>query len=360
MDDNIRCCKRHCYCYSRTSGRTLTLVSLALFVLSTLCFCVANSAAFNLAAVPFDEAYRPLFGDGNLVRSPDGKAVRLLLDRFTGSGFISSSLYQHGFFSANIKLPSDYTAGVCVAFYTSNGDVFEKTHDELDFEFLGNVAGKPWRFQTNLYGNGSTSRGREERYRLWFDPTKEFHRYSILWTPNNIIFYIDEVPIREIVRSDEMGGDFPSKPMSLYATIWDASTWATNGGKYKVNYKYAPFVAEFKDLVLEGCPVNPIQEVPAFVTCAEKDLSLQREDYAVITPVRGSAMRKFRQHYMYYSYCYDTLRYPVPPPECVIIPSEKRRFKDSGRLKFGGSHRRQSRRRSRSPVISVSDDQSDM
>lgn len=73
-------------------------------------------------------------------------------------------------------------------FQTSNGDVFPKTHDELDFEFLGNVAGKPWRFQTNFYGNGSTARGREERYQLWFDPTKQFHRYSILWTSNNIMW----------------------------------------------------------------------------------------------------------------------------------------------------------------------------
>ena len=173
-------------------------------------------------------------------------------------------------------------------------------------------------------------------------------------------FYIDEVPIREVVKRDEMGGDFPSKPMSLYATIWDASSWATNGGKYKVNYKYAPFVAEFKDLVLEGCPVNPIQEVPAAVACAEKNAGLETQDYAVITPERRSAMRKFRQRYMYYSYCYDTLRYSVPPPECVIIPSEKRRFKETGRLKFGGSHRRQSRRRSRAPVTTISDDQSDM
>lgn len=36
-----------------------------------------------------------------------------------GSGFISSDMYQHGFFSALIKLPSDYTAGVVVAFYVS-------------------------------------------------------------------------------------------------------------------------------------------------------------------------------------------------------------------------------------------------
>jgi xyloglucan:xyloglucosyl transferase len=37
----------------------------------------------------------------------------------TGSGFISSDYYLHGFFSASIKLPRDYTAGVVVAFYVS-------------------------------------------------------------------------------------------------------------------------------------------------------------------------------------------------------------------------------------------------
>ncbi|PKU73753.1 putative xyloglucan endotransglucosylase/hydrolase protein 28 [Dendrobium catenatum] len=69
----------------------------------------------------------------------------------------------------------------------SNGDIFEKNHDELDFEFLGNIKGKEWRIQTNVYGNGSTSRGREERYQLPFDPTAESHRYSILWTITNIM-----------------------------------------------------------------------------------------------------------------------------------------------------------------------------
>ncbi|KAL6642555.1 hypothetical protein ACP70R_020736 [Stipagrostis hirtigluma subsp. patula] len=53
--------------------------------------------------------------------------------------------------------------GLVVAFYMSSGDVNEKTHDELDFEFLGNIRGRQWRVQTNVYGNGSTSVGREER-----------------------------------------------------------------------------------------------------------------------------------------------------------------------------------------------------
>lgn len=340
---------KRCRCWF--NGISLFLHPLIISVL-IIFTCMANignvDAAFsNLTTIPFNQGYSPLFGDGNLVRSPDGKGVRLLLDRFTGSGFISSNLYNHGFFSANIKLPSDYTAGICVAFYTSNADVFEKSHDELDIEFLGNTEGKPWRFQTNIYGNGSTNRGREERYRLWFDPTRDFHRYSILWTPQITIFYVDDVPIREVVRREEMGGDYPSKPMSLYATIWDASNWATSGGKYKVNYKYAPFVAEFKDLVLDGCPADPIQQIPAAEACAEKYALLATQDYSVITPQRRAAMRRFRQRYMYYSYCYDSLRYPVPPPECVTIAAERARFKDTGRLKFGGSHKRQSKRRTR-------------
>lgn len=37
----------------------------------------------------------------------------------TGAGFVSQDLYLHGFFSASIKLPADYTAGVVVAFYVS-------------------------------------------------------------------------------------------------------------------------------------------------------------------------------------------------------------------------------------------------
>jgi Glycosyl hydrolases family 16 len=39
-----------------------------------------------------------------------------------GSGFISTDSYQHGFFSASIKLPRGYTAGVVVAFYVSFSD----------------------------------------------------------------------------------------------------------------------------------------------------------------------------------------------------------------------------------------------
>lgn len=311
--------------------------------------------AFNLSTITFEEGYSPLFSDFNIERSPDDRSFRLLLNRFSGSGVISTEYYNYGFFSASIKLPAIYTAGIVVAFYTSNVDTFEKNHDELDIEFLGNVNGQPWRFQTNVYGNGSVSRGREERYRMWFDPSKEFHQYSILWTPKNIIFYVDETPIREVNRNPAMGGDFPSKPMSLYATIWDASSWATNGGKAKVDYKHEPFATELKDLVLEGCIVDPTEQISS-TNCTDRIVKLLAQNYSNMTPGRQKSMKFFRERYMYYSYCYDNIRYPVPPPECVIVQSERDLFKDSGRLrqkmKFGGSHRkhrsgRSSRRRNK-------------
>uniref|UniRef100_A0A7N0V6I8 Xyloglucan endotransglucosylase/hydrolase n=2 Tax=Kalanchoe fedtschenkoi TaxID=63787 RepID=A0A7N0V6I8_KALFE len=328
--------RRHSLSYTTL---LLTFLSLALFTSSI-------AAAFrDLSTVSYDEKFTPLFAEFNIKHREDGDGVDLHLNPYAGSGFISSDMYNYGFFSARIKLPGNHTSGIVVAIYTSNGDVFEKTHDELDIEFLGGAPGRPWRFQTNLYGNGSTNRGREERYTLWFDPSKEFHRYSILWTSRNIIFYVDNVPIREVMNSEEMGADYPSKPMALYATIWDASDWATAGGKYKVDYNFSPFIAQFKDLVLDGCPSDPIQLAGATWECSDAHAELDAADYALITPSRRASMRRFRQKFMYYSYCYDVWRYPVPLPECVIDPVEKERFKESGRLKFGGSHPRPGRQR---------------
>jgi xyloglucan:xyloglucosyl transferase len=91
----------------------LMMLAVALSAASAL-LVVSGS---DVPTIAFDEGFSPLFGEANMERSPDGRTVRLTLNRYSGSGFISSDYYHHGFFSAKVKLPKDHTAGVVVAFY---------------------------------------------------------------------------------------------------------------------------------------------------------------------------------------------------------------------------------------------------
>ena len=57
--------------------------------------------------------------------------------------------------------------------------------DELDIEFLGNRSGQPYTVQTNIYANGKGER--EQRVNLWFDPSLDYHTYTIFWSHRHIV-----------------------------------------------------------------------------------------------------------------------------------------------------------------------------
>ncbi|KAJ3694896.1 hypothetical protein LUZ60_000273 [Juncus effusus] len=147
-----------------------------------------------------------------------------------------------------IKLPNKDSAGIVTAYYLSSSTY---NHDELDFEFLGNKEGMPITLQTNIYMNGQGNR--EQKMYLWFDPTADFHDYTILWNPFQVVFFVDEKPIRVLKNQTGKGLEFPSQPMKVIASLWNGESWATDGGHTKTNWTHAPFTAHFQGFDVAGC-----------------------------------------------------------------------------------------------------------
>ncbi|XP_024995296.1 probable xyloglucan endotransglucosylase/hydrolase protein 33 [Cynara cardunculus var. scolymus] len=247
-----------------------------------------------------------LYGASNI--RFNGSYVDIRLDKSGGSGLFSKDTYYHGFFSVSLKVPKGITSGVVLAFYLSNSEVFQSNHDELDFELLGHESKSQWVLQTNMYVNGSI-RGREERIHLWFNPAHHFHQYSILWNRHHIVFLVDNIPIREIRNAGSMAYAYSLKPMTLYTTIWDGSNWATDGGKYPTDYKYAPFVASLGELKIEGCVVSSTSlPVAADVVCSNNATisnldHVEGAGYATLSKQQTTALNWVKRKHLFYSYC---------------------------------------------------------
>ncbi|CAN0916471.1 Probable xyloglucan endotransglucosylase/hydrolase protein 32 [Linum grandiflorum] len=292
---------------------TTTHLLLPLFLLAQVVFAQDSPPnpgyypSSKALSIHFDRRYRNRWGPQH--QKLDQNQLTIWLDRSSGSGFQSLKPYKAGYFGASIKLHPGYTAGVITSFYLSNNEVHPGTHDEIDIEFLGTTPGKPYTLQTNVYVRGSGDRnivGREVQFHLWFDPTQDFHHYAILWDPNEIIFYVDDVPIRRYPKKSE--ATFPQRPMWVYGSIWDASDWATEHGRYKADYNYQPFIGRYKNFKIGGCTAfaKPwCQPTPGSPT-----------GYGGLSQDQMVAMAWVQRNHMVYDYCNDPQRDHTHTPEC--------------------------------------------
>ncbi|OEL32424.1 Xyloglucan endotransglycosylase/hydrolase protein 8 [Dichanthelium oligosanthes] len=226
----------------------------------------------------------------------------LNLDRSSGpAGFNSKEQFLYGEFSIEMKLIRGNSAGTVSCFYLSSGD--GDGHDEIDMEFMGNYSGQPVVLNTNVWANGDGKK--EHQFDLWFDPSADYHTYTIIWNPDNILFKVDNMFIRSFKRYADL--PYPtSKPMTLHATLWDGSYWATEKGKVPIDWNNAPFVVSYRSFYAEAC-------VSGCSCHAGSDGWMHRQlDGAEWGTVKW-AERKF----MRYNYCQDGWRFPQGlPGEC--------------------------------------------
>ncbi|CAM8897386.1 unnamed protein product [Rhodiola kirilowii] len=234
-----------------------------------------------------------------------GELLTLSLDSVSGSGFQSKNEYLFGKIDMQIKLVPGNSAGTVTAYYLSSQGV---GHDEIDFEFLGNLSGRPYTIHTNVYTQGKGER--EQQFHLWFDPTSDFHTYSILWNPHLILFMVDGVPIREFRNLESKAIPFPKRPMRLYSSLWNADDWATRGGLVKTDWSQAPFTASYRNFNAHAC-------IWSQGACAPN--SEQRGEWAS-QQLDSTILKKLswvKTHHMIYDYCKDFKRFPQGfPAEC--------------------------------------------
>ncbi|KAI3963867.1 hypothetical protein MKW92_004305 [Papaver armeniacum] len=283
-------------------------------VLSFLFLVSLMDSTFELTtgATNFNQDIDITWGDGRGKILDDGQLLTLSLDKASGSGFQSRNEYLFGKIDMQLKLVPGNSAGTVTAYYLSS---LGPTHDEIDFEFLGNLSGDPYTLHTNVFSQGKGNK--EQQFHLWFDPTADFHTYSILWNPQRIIFSVDDTPIREFKNSESIGVPFPmNQPMRIYSSLWNADDWATRGGLVKTDWSHAPFTASYRNYNADACVSSSSSSSPCG---SQPSLSSNNAWFSQeLDSTAHENMKSVQKNYMIYNYCTDTKRFPQGmPAECA-------------------------------------------
>jgi xyloglucan:xyloglucosyl transferase len=127
---------------------------------------------------------------------------------------------------------------------------------------------------------------------------------------------VDDVVLRVIYNLESKGIPYFNKGQAMMVSYWDGSSWATQGGKYQIDFQengpFKAYINSFHDLQACAVPserdVTPCQN-PATPFCWDTPSQLSSE--------QNATMQSYQQ-YCSYNYCTDYQRWKDTeiPPEC--------------------------------------------
>ena len=196
----------------------------------------------NLALFrPSNVEIKPGVGAMLLVKS-DPLGVR----DYSAASICSRDQYLYGKFEANIQASN--VPGVVTGFFLHRNS----PRQEIDIEIAGN---RPDRLMVNVFFNpGGEGANFEYGYRgapthidLGFDASREFHRFTIEWSPSEIIWRVDGCIVHRRVIWDPT--PIPHLPMSLHVNSWPTRSTELAG---RINKRCLPGVAILGSIALEA------------------------------------------------------------------------------------------------------------
>ncbi|KAJ7454657.1 concanavalin A-like lectin/glucanase domain-containing protein [Mycena latifolia] len=162
--------------------------------------------------------------DGGAVNVANGELSMLLTETNSGVRLSSTRFIHYGTITATMK--TGRWNGVVAGFVTMSN-----IRDEIDWEFPGAATMEG---QTNYFwqgvvaspNHGAASKGLTDTY-------DNYHDYTIVWSPDSLVFRINNKTVRTIERSDTVVdgvSQFPNTPSRIQLSLWPAGTNASAAG----------------------------------------------------------------------------------------------------------------------------------
>ena len=133
---------------------------------------------------------------------------------------------------------------------------------------------------------------------------------------NRFSFLVDNNPIRVFNNQESIGVPFPkSQHMRVYASLWNADDWATQGGRVKTDWTKAPFTAYYRNFNIKGCPKSSTGSS----SCGSSTASSNSEGWRTheLDAAGRNRLRWVQSKHMVYNYCSDKQRFAnAVPAEC--------------------------------------------
>ncbi|KAG2294866.1 hypothetical protein Bca52824_041535 [Brassica carinata] len=107
--------------------------------------------------------------------------------------------------------------------------------------------------------------------------------------------------------------------MTVIASLWNGEGWATDGGKAKINWSYAPFKANFQSFSDSGCHADG-GNINA-EACGSTTYYWNTIQYSRLSANETTAFKNVRAKYVTYDYCSDKRSTAPPSRNLEHLPS---------------------------------------